>query len=781
MSILRYYKYIVRTALLNVIMIGITSSAVGQIDLANVDATGALNNPVQVEIRKMINGVEQCQLIDWDATGAIRIVHGFDRAEDKLLVDHLINVTEQLSMYSVLEQKRDFSDQWSTVTNQLKFVDSNIIQELVRAGYMIDMLPFARFDGELRPVPNAENIKFFPTSCGTFIFIRYVPQCELRSNFRDAPTRGLTQRVRRFDDTELGDEGETLPNEGPERPFYLAKFYRPAIPIATIAQDIIRQQQLAWDQEWANSLFATQMVVELIPFVSSGVALSRLVDAQFFHNYAPITASEQLGMTADVFLDALPVIVQAKKFRKASKALFVAGSVGIVSLAVANAGIERGLKIEDAFRFVTLAIVGRQIRHLPLDEVVGDLKKLRNAGVHDAASMSEAANRVKQSMGYRVEATEKLRQIYKRFVVDATLPEDQHTSALIRAFKLDQITDPAVRQQVITHFTDSRAAILSAGKALAEHDSTAFDAQISVMTRLLQNSQRTVEHLPVELPDRIWDFVWIAVKRGVEAVQRGPNPPSPGTKEFKVAVSNSILSHLEGDVPGVPMFGDNPFQLVIGAFMERQFGRDQAYDFGRGVAVVSELKIPSHFYVLNNERVYLTAPPGSTTSPEGYKLVELWKIDGMDESAAMVLKRAQGISTLEEFNHALAFIETIEGDVVRLSNGTMKMMRGVGLPFVSTRTNEVIPVAGLSFNPLTVNCYDWISHKPASELKEMLGSVTSKWEAFSPEQLKLESLDPFELDAFWTAIMTGHYKSRRFLEAYPGRVLAIKYMESIQH
>jgi hypothetical protein len=741
---------------------------------------------VQIALRQTIDDAPKCSIIDWDAGGFTNVVHSFDRPQDKEWLYALMELSEQLSRPAVV-QKRSLNfgspvGPWVQVTDQLKFVDTQLVTTLKRYGYLREMRSHVRRDGQLKEVPNWRNIAVFPTSCGTFVFVRYQPNCRL-----DTTGDGLydtSHQVIVSGNSGFGEEDVVYGDD--QLPYFLAGFYQSTVPLAAIAEKFYDEAWARWNQEWLTALQSTQMVAELVPFVSSGVALVRIVDSGTYQFYGPVSASDQLGMAGDVLLDAIPVLAQARKLRASSKLIYAIGSTAVVATTLARVGINGEIKIDDALRVVVLGIVGLHIRNLPPGEIAADVRKASLAlGLTSTGKVAHAVNEVRQYPSYVEAVANAIRDVLKPFKIDLSLPPSEHLQALIIGFRLDELGN--IGQQIIRRFVPSRERIVRVLDAIAQNSST---TQISTLVRELKDLARAAEkqihEIPVDLPDVVWDHYRAALSLATMTVRSSGVPPN--TPEYARAVNNLVWELIDGSRPSDIIFGQGyTFQDFILYVMKNNphIQVDGPHYFtGLQEIFVPEVKLPTHFYTkADGTSVYLKIGDDIPTSgPNGEMVREMdWVIPGTEDTGRDVLNRWLGLIDAEEITHGLAHVRTSSGYAI-LPDGSKAEVEGVGL--IKT-FDQRHPLGFLSFSIFTPNCQDWISKLRGEEIKAILirrwgqEKFDGMFGGMTLDEIKHQAVDAAEMDIFFTLRDAGVHLTKEFIERYASRVLAVEFLNSV--
>lgn len=749
-----------------------------ELNPATVDAHGPAYNPVQVQLREMLERWDSCAIIDWAASGAIEVMHNFDRPEDKEGIYQLMELATQIGSESLLQtRKKRTGGPWSDSTRSLRYVEADVMVRLRSLGYAREMLPFVKVEGKLEKVPNAQNIMVLPTQCGTFVFIRNDESCVNRDEATDMEAPVFEFRQLQFNDTDPSDRGREI-GSGKNQAYYLANYYPASVPISTIASYLVQDQARMWAEAWLQGLQTTQTVLELVPFVSSGVAVARIVDAWTFQAYGPITHAEQLGLGADVILDAIPIVAQAKKAQKASKIIYVAGVTAALAAQVAKAGLQGGVQIDDTLRLVVLAIVGANLQKLGKAESLGDFQRAaRSLDMNSATGVTRAVAEISATPGFRLNLVEAIAGLMKRFTIDPVLPEGQHLQALIKGFKLDELPNE-VRQAVLDAFTAHRRGIHSASDALARLDTEGSLNDLSKLLDDLFDAGKVIHEIPIAPSDLPWDSFFRTVYAALEEVaQRGLQS---GSEEYRRALSNILEDALM-----VTDDGGEAFFSYIGRAVERNSGSSISYGARDRKITLPSIRFPTHSYRDNfGRRIYIRVERGGpAVGPGGEHAIPVyWDLEGSADQSKDVLNRLLAKIAVEEATHASDHLHMVKSGSLPMPDGTRKDISGTGFGYISEdRFGNPLPVGVVSQSVKTVNCIDWISKLSRSEIQDIVRSHTNKFDNVDPEQLKLEALDPMEMDIFFVFHERGVYRNKAFNLEYPSRILAEEFIKRNSH
>lgn len=736
-------------------------------ELSTLDTNGAVANPAMTLVRKLSTNYESCAYIDWDPGGGVRELHSFEGPAHSEKIPLLMEMAEELSMEWELQKKNSIRGglpgDWKSVTKQLKWVPDSLVAKLRSAGYLRQMNPKVKVDGTLVDVPNYKTTFLLPTSCGTLMFTDYKPQCRRERSSANAANRNSNVQFQliRTDNTSQ-DAAEALQTMQPG--YFVANYYPKNYPIWVIAEGLYREQAELFSKSWLSTLETTKTVVELVPFVSSASALAQMLDPTGYVNRDPISWADKMGMSADVVLDAIPVVAQVKKVRKHSKLIYASGSAAVLSLSLAKVGAQEGnIKIDDVARALVLGIVASNIKGMTKVERLNDFDKgMAATGAVNQSGLRRLVIEISKTPGYLNELTDKMRRIMSKFTIPHNLPATEHVDALINGFKFKNLPR-AIRDSVIVRFKSHNLKLNEFAKDIGVDDAAASGKLESLIDDLIAAGKEVIPKTlsQANFPlDRISKSFDSSYKKALESGL------DEGTTEFNKKLEQLLEDELSVEV----------YPLIDKAIGGATYG-----PIRNGVISYPVIDYPKYFYTERLTRKKIIVPvqgsrPPPQVGPNGERIERLNWGDGSSRQAQRaVLDRLILKVKGEEVTHAIDHIHEAKSGLVRMSDGSSKKISGTGFAHaLSDKGGNPIPLGIVSSSIQTPNCIDWISTLSPNEIKQILSKYTDKFDNEVIE--KVEALDPFELDIFFVYWQNGTYLNKGFRNEYPTRVLAQEYL-----
>jgi hypothetical protein len=647
------------------------------------------------------------------------------------------------------------------------------------------------WNGKMTDVPNWENMYYLPTSCGTLLFTRYKPNCGHTLEMETRDTLHRETKIESFDDTEFNfshndtqDNARTTYNKS-ESLFALVQIYPPTYPVKSIAEEfIIKKHQKYWENV-VKTLEGTQSILEIVPFVASARAFAQSWDTGWWEHKPLITAADRLGFSADLLLDTIPVLAQAKKLRKVSKQMYVYGSVGLLSAAMGGKMLAQGeLKIDDFARLIVLAIVVRGLKKMPLNQRVDDaeamLKEVKKtqpnssvAGSNDD-SLSGFSNVTAEKLGFKWHVREKIRRMFTPFKIDRTLDEEKTFEALVKGFKLDELP-PALAQSVISEYKVFRKMMSDFSRYLAMDKVVHAEKTLKVMGgRLIEQGKKIdLGYLPEsKFPlQEFLDTPKIARTAADARIAKLAGEGATDTAKHRIYIEElrDALKKLTPEGSPDPTFLQG------------------TYNYETLKVDIYKYKFPTLYYVKGKKHYPYEAPysvktiePGNKLGPNGEEVKSVGELGNEFQNLKKHLESVTLQTQGEEIQHAMNHFHNIISPKIFVSrNWVRREVTGTGFPHPikpTTPDMEIIPVRFLSQNPETVNCYEWARTLPETELRQILAKYNKTLDINQDTYLRDIYLDSVEMDIFFSYHKTGVVSPKSFNNEYISRILAMEYI-----
>jgi hypothetical protein len=796
----------------------LTSEEIGDLiqQLPDLDTSGAPLNPLQEKILAAMDnlGNRECSLIDWqgglsgdpDKNKVVKI-HDFDRPEDEEKgVHHLMEMSESLSLQWDVQERwkgEHFETPWIRVTGNLSFITQGMVNRLVSQGYLVQMRPmiYWNWNEKMTDVPNWENMYYLPTSCGTLLFTRYKPNCgftldEMRNRiYRET-------KIESFDDTEFNFSGNDIQNNArktynnSESLFALVQIYPPTYPVKSIAEEFIMKKHQKYWENVVKTLEGTQSILEIVPFVSSARAFSQSWDTGWWEHKPLVTAADRLGFSAELLLDAIPVLAQARKLRKVSKQMYVYGSVGLLSSAIGSKILIQGeLKAEDYARLIVLAIVVRGLRKMPFESQANDamnaLKKinekkaLEDAIENDKVLLKFYGN-ISSTSGFKESIRKVLNSAFTPFKVSLNLGEKQTFEALVKGFRLDRLPSRAA-EEVIYNFKLYRKMMSKFSNYLAKDQVVYAKNQLKAMKKALLDTGKRVKTTRIPEEDFPLQKFLDAPRLAREAADSRIAKLSG--EEVTATMRNDIyVEELRGIIRKIGM--DPNMKLSLS---DTKFNPNIEWPFGEVNLV--QYQIPTHFYIKKNGTptpVYSlldSPPPNNTLGPNGEEVMllvhsNIKSVDFNDllKQIELVTYQRQGEAIQHAMNHAhqIRRISSIRSFEVPREEAILDRVTGTGYPgpispSPTVLSKDVAPVRLLAQNPETINLYEWIRLLPEREIKEIMAKY-NRVPGVNDNALRDHALNIVEMDIFFSYHKAGVITYPKDFNEPLSRILAREYI-----
>ncbi len=830
---MRVIRYFILFLLLNFSAELTLSQESGPEQIAAIDTSGPPWNPAQLKVTELMKDFSECSFIDWKGKGAgagapVVVVHNFDREWDSKKLYHLMEMSEDLSREWLVEKAYFFTEgtrngqQYSDwrkddKDSKLSFITSKTLTKLRRDGYLLQFKPFVKMNdklgnGKLEKVPNWSNMFYFPTNCGTFVYIKYEPNCNayrvptLIGKEVDVDRVVQKAKIKSTDNSEPNRNEATKEYFAPDQDsiYYLLNVFPPAYPLDSIAEGfVIKRHQEYWENV-VTTLEGTQLALEIVPFVAVARAYAQTHDTGWWEHKPIVTAADQAGFAADLLLDSIPVLSQASKFRKISKAMFIAGSVGSLSLAIGTKiGAQGQMKIDDYARLVVLAILSRDFKGMKLVDGVADAQKLTSGIQGGNVGLTAVAKEISTAPGFKAAVAGVVRGLVDAVKIPKNLSELEQLAELIKAFKLKDL--PAtLTSKIINQFTFYRNAFNEFSSNLAKNS---IDEAEQALNRLLNTLLLNGKQLKTATAEfDLTSMIELArqakylTKQKIDQLGGNVSPDMVRTIYEKELITLSEKHLL--DTAGRSI---------------NDLGTHGNYAYKVKTISIFDFKTPTHYYVFNDDmfgevlRQFIPKPGDVLPyrGPNGEVVKEISNLaDESDElihellgpgqsgkevlalyeEASLGLRKANLLYKAEEFQHAANHADEVIGPV-QLENG-VQIIDGTGTGFYKTTPSGTTAYGTLTQRVSTFNCLNWIRTLSGEEIFNILKArnvdlrqyidVASPLPEMTPKLLSAIrdlSLDPSELDIFMAFWEAGVVTSSRFDNGYLTRIFGQEFLE----